>query len=170
MFQILFLASLIFHGVSTLKVAEERHFVSAGINKRFPMLLKFFCNTPIGMKRMELEKFKEDKAIIPVIERVNLTSTQADCNKDTPEFMCPSRTVLRQFPHHFPSHMIEQECTCDKCSKLGVGKAMIAHTCMPLFETERILHFESATCEWKRATRKKVIGCQCVMNRKIQFF
>lgn len=163
--------SFLFYGVSAaFKQAEGGHLVSENINKRIPMLLKFFCITPINIKRIELEKFKLDKGFSPVIERVNLTSTQADCNKDKPKFLCPSRTVLRQFPHHFPSHMVEQECTCDKCTKFGAQMTSGVHTCMPLFEAERILTFERATCEWKRATREKVIGCQCVMKRKIEFF
>jgi hypothetical protein len=143
---------------------------NSNLIKRFSHVLNFFCNTPIAENRLKLEQFKlesprESSQLGFQILKRNLTIGQEkDCSIDEPVQLCPSKTVLRFLPNHFPSYMVEQECTCDKCLQSGTQR------CKAAFEFEKVLVLDKKRCDWQRSLRKKVIGCQCIDKKNIEIF
>ena len=104
----------------------------------------------------------------------NVTSDQSQCNIISPQQMCAQKTVRRTFTNHFPSAMIEKQCTCDKCHSIGHPNSFLNNqefACQPIFEREAVLVKENALhCIWTEYLRLKVVGCQCIIRRKIKQF
>ena len=103
----------------------------------------------------------------------NVTSDESQCNVMSPQHMCAQKTVRRTFPNHFPSAMIEKQCTCDKCHSIGHQSPFLnsEFACQPIFEREAVLVKENARqCMWTEYLRLKVVGCQCIIRRNVKQF